>query len=146
MADSVAFGDVLATYFDQGGRVVVATFANASVPLAGRWAADGYQLVEPLGQDQPPETAPLVFLEPGSPLLAGVESLTASSAFRSNGGTINGGVIVATWGSGAPLVVRGVHNGRALAALNMFPPSADARTDLWLGSGAEIMRNALSFQ
>ena len=146
MADPTAMGDTLATYFDLGGRVVVATFANASVPLAGRWAAEGYQLVEPNGQTQPAETAPLIFLEPGSPLLAGVESLTAGSAFRSNGGPINGGISVAAWGSGAPLIVRGARNGRAFAALNMYPPSADVRSDLWIGSGAEILRNALLFQ
>ena len=42
--------------------------------------------------------------------------------------------------------MRGARNGRAFAALNMYPPSADVRSDLWIGSGAEILRNALLFQ
>ncbi|XYH98323.1 hypothetical protein ACMHYB_00715 [Sorangium sp. So ce1128] len=144
--DTSTLGDNLATYYDGGGRVVVATFANASIPLGGRWASEGYQLVDPIGQEQPEETGPLGINEPGSALLADVTSLAATSAFRSFGGPINGGIVVATWGSGAPLIVRGVKNGRARADLNMFPPSRAMRSDFWFGSGAEIMRNALLFR
>ncbi|WP_437307033.1 hypothetical protein [Sorangium sp. So ce388] len=144
--DAATLGDNLATYHDGGGRVVVATFANASHPLGGRWANEGYHLIEPAGQDQPNETGPLGINEPGSALLTGVTSLGADSAYRSIGGPVNGGIVVATWGSGAPLIVRGVKNGRARADLNMFPPSRAARSDFWYGSGAEIMRNALLFR
>ncbi|XXY44795.1 hypothetical protein WME91_32810 [Sorangium sp. So ce269] len=83
--------------------------------------------------------------EPGSALLTGVTSLGASSAYRSIGGPINGGIVVAAWGSGAPLIVRDAKNGRPRADLNTFPPSIAARSDFWYGSGAEIMRNALLF-
>jgi hypothetical protein len=146
LEDADTLGDHLADYFDGGGRVVVAAFANATVPLGGRWASEGYALVEASGQAQARESAPLGFVEAGSPLLAGVSSLTAAAAFGSLGGPINGGVVVATWGSGAPLIVRGVHGDRARVDLNLYPPSGDVRADFWRGSGAELLRNALTFQ
>jgi hypothetical protein len=145
LADADALGDGLADYFDGGGRVVIAAFANATLPLGGRWASEGYALIEALGQAQARESEPLGVVESGSPLLTGVSSLTATSAFGSLGGPINGGVVVATWGSGAPLIVRGLHGGRARVDLNLYPPSGDVRRDLWRGSGAELLRNALSF-
>jgi hypothetical protein len=146
LQDAELLGDNLADYFDGGGRVVVAAFANATVTLGGRWASGGYGLIEPLGQAQSLESAPIGLTEPGSPLLSGVSSLTATAAFRSQGGPIQGGVVVATWGSGAPLIVRGAHAERARVDLNLYPPSGDVRSDLWRGSGAEILRNALLFE
>jgi hypothetical protein len=146
LQDADGLGDNLADYFDAGGRVVVASFANATVSLGGRWSSGGYALIEPLGQAQSLESAALGLADPESPLLSGVTSLTATAAFRSQGGPIHGGVVVATWGSGAPLIVRGVHAERARVDLNLFPPSGDVRSDFWRGSGAEILRNALVFE
>jgi len=55
--------------------------------------------------------------------------------------------VVARWGSGAPLIVRGVKDGRNLVALNFFPPSSRVAPNLWniTTDGAAIMRNALRF-
>lgn len=144
--DANALGDNLADYFDAGGRVVVATFANSNVPLGGRWALDGFQLIDPIGVSIQFEFSPLFLFEPESPLLADVVSLTAQSGYHSGGTLINGGVTVAAWGSGIPLIVRGERDGRARAELNFFPPSSQVSSDFWVGSGAEIMRNALLFQ
>lgn len=145
-ADSNTLGQNLADYWDAGGRVVVATFANAGVPLGGRWSFDGYPLIQPFSSSGQFEFGPLRIFEPENPLLADVVSLTATSGFRSAGEIVNGGIVVASWGSGAPLIVRGERDGRARVELNFFPPSSQASSDFWVGSGAEIMRNALLFQ
>jgi hypothetical protein len=140
-------GNVLADYFDGGGKVVIATFANASVsPPAGRWAAGNYQLINATGQIQPNDQGNIMIDEPASPLVNGVTSLKAQAAYQSFGGAINGGVVVARWSTGGALIVRGTKNGRNYASINMYPPSSAARTDFWVGSGAEIMRNALRFE
>jgi hypothetical protein len=145
-ADSTMLGDRVADYFDGGGRVVVTTFANASVPLGGRWSTGGYHLINPTGQKQPAENAPLQILEAGSPLVAGVTSLTASAAYQSTGAVINGGIVVARWGDGSsPLVIRGVKSGRGYCALNFFPASSAVRADFWDGDGATLLRNCLLF-
>jgi hypothetical protein len=135
--NATALGNNLADYFDWGGRVVTAPFSNATAAaLAGRWIAGGYALISASGQTQPTETAPVQIVVSSSPLVAGVTTLTATAAFRSSGGIINGGVVVARWGSsGAPLIVSGVKNGKARAELNFYPPSSAARSDLWAGDG-----------
>lgn len=144
-SDPVTLGNNVADYFDGGGRVVIATFANASVKITGRWESGLYQLVNPAGQQSPAEAAALKILEPASPLVAGVAKLTATAAYMSTGAAINGGVVVAQWGDGKPLIVRGVKNGRPYAALNFYPPSSGARADFWAGDGATIMKNALLY-
>ena len=143
--DPVTLGNNLADYFDAGGHDVVATFANVGSYLQGRWLSGNYTLITPSAQAQPTETLPLKILEPGTPLVAGVSTLTATAAYRSSGAATNGGVVVAQWGSGAPLIVRGVKNGAAHVELNFYPPSSTARADFWVGDGATIMKNALLF-
>lgn len=124
----------------------MATFANASLPITGRWSSGGYGLVNPAGQTGANEAAALQIVDATSPLVTGVTTLTSTAGFRSSGGLINGGVAVANWGSGAPLIVRGAKNGKARAELNFFPPSSTVRADLWTGHGATIMANALLYE
>ena len=145
-SNATTLGNNLADYVDQGGYAVVATFANASVLLAGRWISGGYNLIQGSGQEQPAESQPLQILDAMSPLVVGVKTLTATSAYRSTGGAANGGVVVANWGSGKPLIVRGVKNGKNRAELNFYPPSITSRADFWSGDGAVIMRNALIYR
>lgn len=74
-ADPATLGNNLADYFDNGGQVVVATFANASVPLAGRFVSGDYLTF--LGNDQKTVCATLGTIgEPPSPLLRGVQALS----------------------------------------------------------------------
>ena len=145
--DPVTLGNNIADYFDQGGRVVVATFANASVPVTGRWSTGNYQIISPAGQKQPGQAAALQIVDATSPLVTGVATLTSTAAYASSGGVVNGGVAVANWGDKTtPLIVRGVKNGRAIAALNFYPPSSAVRNDFWAGDGATIMKNALLYK
>ena len=143
--DPAALGNVLADYFDAGGRVVIATFANASLAVRGRWDTGGYHLINPTGQEQPTETGALQLIVPTSPLLVGVTKLTATAAYRSTGGAINGGVVIANWGSGKPLVVAGTKGGKNLVSLNFYPPSSTIRADFWVGDGVNLLKNALLF-
>ena len=145
-SDAVTLGNNLADYFDAGGRVVLATFANTQISVTGRWSSGNYHLINPVSQTGVNESAPLKILDASNPLVAGVATLTSTAGFRSSGALINGGVAVINWGtSGAPLVVRGVKNGKAYAELNFYPPSAAVRADFWNGDGATIMKNALQY-
>jgi hypothetical protein len=143
-------GDVLADYWDGGGAVVVAVYStteySSGALLQGRLgsAGNGYILIDPTGLESSSDSLGTV-LEQQSPLMAGVASLSASSAFRSTGAVINGGVVVARWASGRPLVVRGTRSGRPLVTLNMYPPSSNAGSSWWTGDGAALMRNALLY-
>jgi len=146
--DATALGDNLADYRDAGGRVVEAVFATADVSLEGRWASNGYQLIGISIRGFGSETEPLTINQPTSPLVAGVKSLTATVAYKSKGRVTNGGEVVASWGSSdAPLIVRGVKDGRNLVALNFFPVSNRVDSNFWNinTDGAAIMRNALLF-
>jgi hypothetical protein len=147
-ADPVALGDNLASYYDAGGNVVTAVFATTDPNawgLRGRFASD-YMLVEQLPRVLPGPDVLGLIAEPGSPLLMDVTFFRADEAARSPGGVKNGGIAVAYWEGGPPLVVRGVIAGRNRVDLNFFPPSSDAYEYGWTGNGAELMRNALQFQ
>jgi len=137
-------GDVLAQYWDGGGAVVAAD----TLIFQGRFGtvANGYLLIDATAGDKGPSDSLGAVLEPQSPLMAGVASLSASEAWSSTGAVINGGVVVAKWASnGRPLVVRGTLAGRPLVTLNMLPPSSDARSTYWTGDGVALMRNALLY-
>ena len=147
--DPVSLGNVLADYFDAGGSVVLAAFADAAPATAvqGRFgtADNGYLLIEAAGQEQPSDALGSV-LEPQSPLMLGVTRLTAQSAYRSRGSARPGAVSVAEWKGGRPLVLRGSVKARNIAALNLFPPSVRARADLLSGDLAALLRNALLYR
>jgi hypothetical protein len=145
-ADAAALGDNLADFFDGGGNVVLAAFANCQYArLQGRWSSGGYDVITPGNQTFTAESQPITILDPASVLVAGVTSLTAAVGYNSDGTVSAPDVVVAKWGSGAPLITCGIRKGRPIVALNFFPPSSRARSDLWdiATSGAAIMRNAL---
>jgi hypothetical protein len=150
-ADRNALGDNLATFFEAGGRVVSAVFANADADwmngmyaIGGRFATD-YLLIEPA--EYPTDPAALGTIdEPGSPLLADVTSLEALVAYRSTGGVRDGGVVVARWSDGTPLVVRGTFAPGNRVDLNLFPVSRTISDGYWSGGGAELIRNALLYR
>jgi hypothetical protein len=152
--NATALGDNMAKYFEAGGNVVLAVFATTTgvgspeFSLLGRWKSEGYDLITPAAQISPKEDKDLIFVEPRSRLLNGVANLTATQAFQSTGAVSSPDVVVAKWGSGAPLIVRGERKGRKIVALNFYPPSSRARSDFWdiTTSGAAIMRNALLYK
>ena len=87
-------------------------------------------------------------LEPTSPLMAGVASLSATQAFRCTAPPIAGrAAVVAQWGAGGrePLVLRGKRDERTLVELNLYPPSSGVDSGFWTGDGALLLRNGLKF-
>ena len=147
-SNPLALGDTLADYFDADGRVVLAAFGNCNgSALGGRFVSDGYQLV---GLGDADFFLPVDSLgainEPGSPLVAGVTTLSAPYAMRCFSSPMNGGWTVASWDSGLPLIVRGTIQGRNRVDLNFYPTSSSTFSEYWTGDGANILKNALLFQ
>ncbi len=148
-SNATLLGDRLADYHDQGGGVVVAWAANLNMHLQGAYGAadNGYALLDYAtgSMIDSPDTLGDV-LEPESPLLTGVTSLAASSAFRSSAVVISGrGYEVARWGGAQPLVVRGMRGNRTLVELNLWPPSRRLFSNCWSGNGEALLRNALKY-
>ena len=148
---STGLGNVLAAYWDAGGAVVLSEFSLGALP--GLWPqevqgsfgniSNGYVLVNyTAGYQGPPDTLGKV-LEPNSPLMADVKRISANDAFQSLGDVINGGIVVAEWATGSPLIVRGTRAGRPLVALNLFP----VLTGPWnlTGDVGPLLRNALLY-
>ncbi len=145
-------GDVLASYHDAGGGVVVALFANAPLapskpPIQGMWgnrnnkytlsdyASSSSDFTADVGEVQ----------EISSPLVSSFVSITAS--WKGIWTPINNATTVAKWSrSGQPLILRGTRGKRTLVELNLYPPSQSSYPNGgWVGSGASIMRNALLY-
>jgi len=142
--DADALGNVLADYVDAGGGVVSATFANASVPIGGRWAP-GYLVINPLGQTQPSASLGTI-ADQNHPIMIGVTAFSASQAFQSTGAVLPGNTPVAYWNNNSPLVATSnTLPGRA--DLNFFPPSNSVDARFWDASsdGTKLMVNALNY-
>ena len=156
-----ALGDVLADYFDAGGRVVTGMvppggrFAGLDCSLAGQCTVGcnpggkKYGLIpltSPIGSSTAPDSLGELF-EPESPLLAGVSALQVETPLRFGSANLAGSsTLVAAWESGAPLVVRGEVDGRNRVDLNLLPLSADTDAAYgWEGDGIELLQNALLY-
>ena len=156
-----ALGDVLADYFETGGRVVTGMippggrFAGLNCFIAGQCSvgcnagAKQYGLIplsSPIGSSAVPDSLGEV-LEPDSPLLAGVSALEVQTPLRFGSANLaDTSSVVAAWASGAPLVVRGEVDGRSRVDLNLLPFSED--TDAahgWHGDGIALLQNALLY-
>ncbi len=154
-SNGTRIGDLLAAYHDQGAGVVVAFLSTQNESFSDRrlmgaygTPENGYAILDYISGNATSSPNSLgIMLEPQSPLLTGVVSLSALLAYRSTGPVINGGVVVAQWGDDGrePLVVRGVRGNRTLVELNFFPASSSANPALWTGDGAALMRNALKY-
>lgn len=141
-------GNNLADYVDSGGGVVEAVFANASVPLSGRYVSGGYYGINSTGQTQGSQLSLGTIYDLNSPIMAGITNFNGgSSSYRSTGSLTAGAVRVADWSNGAPLVVTKTIGGHTTVDLNFYPPSSSVRSDLWNAStqGGLLMANALVF-
>jgi hypothetical protein len=146
--DPVAIGDNLADFYDGGGRVVTATFATCtSWQIGGRFGdpTEGYMFLAG-GSNVPMNDSLGTVNEPASSLMTGVTTFSGTGIYRCSSNVINGGIVVAQWSTGGPLIVRGVAGGRNRAEVNFFPPSSSVDATYWNGDGIAILRNALLFQ
>jgi hypothetical protein len=142
--DPTALGDLLADYVDGGGGVVQAAFASGLVALGGRFDEGGYEALTGSNQDGG-RAMSLVVVDPEHPLLQDVGSFAGGSAsyHTPDAALADGAVEVATWSNGVPLVAAR----ERVVDLNFFPPSSDARGDLWTADtdGDLLLRNALLY-
>ncbi|MFT5732984.1 MAG: hypothetical protein ACJA2W_000365 [Planctomycetota bacterium] len=149
-SDRNLLGDNLADYADTGRGVVVAVFANTTTglnrSLGGRWETGGYEVIQQaLGNTNSPSSLGTI-IDPLHPLVQGVATLSASSAFRPNLGTgLIQGTVVAEWADGAILAAAGAMPNRA--DLGLYPPSSNCSGGFWdvSGDGDTLVANALLF-
>ncbi len=150
LSNPVALGDVVADYYDLGGRVVLALFSTvgAGTRIQGRFGDPGgeYMITDPAGAlDMPVDDGLGMVLEPQNPLMKAVTSFSYVMASKSTAQPINSGTIVARWLKGAPLVIRGTAKGRNRVDVNLYPPKVQNGMAVWSGDVAEILRNALLY-
>ncbi len=133
--DSVLLGDRLADYVDAGGRVVMASLSfhklDSDLSIKGRYFND-YSPIRGSGQAGG-DGLTLVPVAMGDPLLLNVVNFNGGSNSYHNINILlnEGAELIANWSNGVPLVVRREIDGARHVALNFFPPSANARQDLW---------------
>ena len=151
-SDPAGLGDALAKYFDAGGRVVIALFADAGYPIGGAFVMENLLLLNPIyvpqGADTFSASDPTQDLAPASPILDGVMSI-AGNGWHGAQMLQNGGVAVARWASGETLAVVGTvvdarGQQRNIVDLNILP--TDIATGAWTGDGIALLRNALLYR
>ena len=150
--DPVTLGNVLADYYDGGGRVVVAGYATVvqgmGTGIQGRFGdpTQGYMLLSPtMALTTAMNDSLGTVLEPQSKLMTDVVAFSYTASRKSDGAVINGGTVVAQWQSGLPLIIRGTVQGRNRVDLNFYPPQTQAMMTAWTGNGKAILRNALLY-
>ena len=147
-ADATALGNVLADYVDEGGAVVLATFATDSTVPGGRFQNGEYFVIVPQGATSGMRRT-LVPVVSTHPLLQDVDTFDGgSSSFGSRSTAVtDDATIVATWNDGAVLVAFKEINGVRRVDLGFYPVSSDARSDFWEATtdGAALMANALLY-
>ena len=148
--DQVGLGNELADYVDQGGGVVLNTFAFDASPsdgfsIQGR-LTNGYMAFTTASYSNP-ANATLVPVLPADPLLNGVTSFNGGAqSFQNSPISIApGATLVANWSGGQPLVGKKIDGAGRFVGLNFFPPSSDSFSVGWVSStsGARLMANAL---
>jgi len=150
--DSILLGNVLADYVDQGGGVVVMVFADTSFStnhyLRGRWEAEGYGVLLPTQTSTSSSSSLGTVYAPNHELMAGVNSFSASVAFRAPGISVSPlAQRIADWNDGAPLIIMDESHATPRVDLNFYPPSSDFNSSYWAAStdGANMMANALEW-
>ena len=148
-ADPVAMGNVLADYIDQGGGVVLQTFAfydAGGYGIQGRVSTNGY-LPFILGTNSYPANLTMVPELTQSPLLANVGSFNGGATSYQNSplSLTTGATLAAEWSNGRPLVGSIDDRPGRCAGLNFFPPSSDVNSVGWVSTtdGARLMTDAL---
>ncbi len=147
--DSVAFGDVLADYVDNGGGVVFAThafYAGGGLGISGRISTGGYL---PFTQASGNSGVNLTLVKdaPAHPILEEVSSFNGGPGSYHNYpiSPTAGTELVAHWSNGQPLVgAKQLTSGRVVG-LNFYPPSSTVDGYFWQANtdGGLLMANAL---
>ena len=148
--DSVELGDLLADYVDEGGGVVLNTFAfNPSDELGidGRIVTDGY--LPFIQGDQTDDYSLYMDMDlPSHPILEGVSYFYGGSSSYHEYVSLNtDATLVASWDDGTPLIaIKELDYGRVVG-LNFYPVSSYEREDFYdeYSDGPFILGNALAW-
>jgi len=151
--DSVAMGDVLASYVDQGGGVVVAGFANmtsfAGVFLGGRWLTGAYEVIRHTAGLQSGPASLGAVLDPSHPVARNVNTLSGALVarpFLNANFALNQGRVLLEWNDGRMLAaVSDVHPRRV--DLGLVPVGSDCVSG-YIDSSTDLttlVANALEF-
>jgi hypothetical protein len=139
--DATRLGDVVASYIDQGGGVILATFGNTSHnPLRGAFNSTEYKLCAEVGYIFTGGSALGPVLLPGHPIMQGVTSFTTNPPAKNPSHQLTEGTYrIANWDDGFPLVIAKENvgpTGSRRVDLNFYPP-------YFSPGGTQLMRNAL---
>jgi hypothetical protein len=141
---NASLGANLNTFVTNGGNLVIAVFAIASLAITG-FTYTNCPVIFPGNQTM--ASTGLGTYTSGDPLMLGVTSFNpGSSRFGAGGLTAqSGATVVARYNDNNLLVVKKNIGSARTVALNFFPPSNTSRSDLWNSStnGGELMCNAI---
>jgi hypothetical protein len=151
--DSVALGEHLAAYVDQGGGVVVAGFATftsySGTFLGGRWLTGAYEVIRHTAGLQSGPASLGAVLDPSHPVARNVNSLSGmlvARPFLTANWALNQGRVLLEWNDGRMLAaVSSVHPKRV--DLGFVPVTTDCVNN-YIDSSGDLMTlvaNALEF-
>jgi hypothetical protein len=145
-SNPTSLGNALAAYLTNGGGVVVATFAYNTGTLTMQGNITNGYLPFTFGAQSNAPNQTLVEDVPGNVIFSGVTSFNGGTAgFDSFVSLSSGATQIGHWSGGTPLVAIKDSSPGRVVGLNFYPPSSDARTDLWVSStsGGALMANSL---
>jgi len=150
-SDPGGVGSDVAAFFDDGGQVVVALFADAGYPIAGAWTAKEYNRLTHewanLVQDSFTRSEPTQGLFPDHPVLDGVNLLTGSGWIGPNV-VMSGATAIAAYAGGNLLAAAGPvtdEQGRVRNRVDLNIHPEDIVTGAWYGDGLQLLANALAY-
>lgn len=141
--DRISNGDILADYVDEGGSVIMTTFAWESCgasptckEIGGRIQEPGYSPFEVVSNDSF-GTADLGEYDEAHPIMDGITSI--SSLYRDTVALDSGAILVASWDDGRPFVA---HNpGCNVIGITLYPGASG----VWTGDALRVFANAANF-
>jgi hypothetical protein len=141
---NASVGANLNTFVSNGGNLVIAVFAVASVAITG-FTYTNCPIIYPNNQTM--SSISLGTYTSSDPLMLGVTTFNPGTSRYGAGGLTaqSGATVVAQYNDNNLLVVKKTIGTARTVALNFFPPSSTARSDFWNSStnGGELMCNAI---
>jgi len=140
-------GNLLASYVDNGGGVVIGTYSNCGRGnrLEGRWGESGYDPIV-LGTTCRVKSLAVANSMQHHPVFRGVRTFNGGTQSSHGDGKIHpGATLIAEWANGRPLVAEHTRFAGRVVGLNFYPPSSDAAEGCWDSAtdGRRILTNAL---